>query len=235
MGAAAGLLPTTYRNMNLNFVARNFLMGLDQPPARRHSAWLGSYPPAWQRELLSPDVLKRIDPEEAYEPADRHWRECPPNADEIHRVIYQYCKLYLQDDILTKIDRASMAHGLEARAPMLDPEFVEWVGTVPSDCKLRGWTKKYLFKKAVEGRVPRDIVQRRKKGFGMPIGVWLRGPLRSYMEDRLGARSLEALGLFQPSAVRRIIDAHLSGKHDFRKELWTLLTLVEWRRQFGGG
>jgi len=234
LGAAIACMPTNYKNINLNFVIKHFLTGLDLPIQRRHFGWLGSFPPSAQRALLAPEALAQIDPEEAFAMADWHWKQCPTD-DELHRVIYQYCKLYLQDDILVKMDRASMAHGLEARAPMLDREFVEWVGTAPSNRKLRGLTKKYILKRAMEGRLPPDIIRRRKKGFGMPIGEWLCGPLRSYMEDRLGEKSLAALGLFRPQPVRRLIDEHLARKFDNRKELWTLLTLVEWFRQYGGG
>ncbi|MCX7014710.1 MAG: asparagine synthase (glutamine-hydrolyzing) [Candidatus Sumerlaeota bacterium] len=233
--AAAALerAPVSYRNMNPGFILKHFLKGLDLPPSQRLFGWMGSFLPAAQREILAPEVLAAIRPEEAFSAADAHWRHCPAEADALHRYIYQYCKLYLQDDILVKVDRASMAYSLEARAPMLDPEFVEWVGTVPSNRKLRGLTKKYILKRAMEGRLPPDIIHRRKKGFGIPLSAWMRGPLRTHLEDRLGERSLNALGLFRPHPIRRLATEHLAGARDHRKLLWTLLCLVEWFRVYG--
>jgi len=231
LARAAHWLPTSRRNISLDFMIKRFLEGVVQAPSRRHCAWLGSFPPDWQRELLAPDVLAEIDPDVAYAMPDVHWGAAQ-NADDLHRVIYQYCKMYLQDDILVKTDRASMAHGLEARAPMLDHEFVEWAGTVPSNRKLRRLTKKYIFKKAMKGFLPGDTIERRKKGFGIPIAEWFRGPLRSHIEARLGEKSIAEMGLFRPEAVRKTIDDHLSGKRDNRKEIWTLLSFVEWHRRY---
>ncbi len=231
--AAAGWLPTSHSNISLDFKVKRFLRGVDFPAPQRHWAWLGSFTPAMQRQILSPELLKQVDVEKAYAVADQYWQNCA-GADDLNRTIYQYCKLYLQDDIHVKVDRASMAHGLEARAPMMDHEFVEWAATVPSNQKLHGSMRKYILKKALRGVIPDDIIARRKKGFGMPIGQWFRGPLKQHLQEKLSLESLSRTGFFRTEKVQSLVDAHLANRRDNRKELWTLLMFMEWFERYGG-
>jgi asparagine synthase (glutamine-hydrolysing) len=148
--------------------------------------------------------------------------------DRLDDIIYLYCKLYLQDDILVKVDRASMACSLEARAPFLDYTVVELVSSIPNRWKLKGFTTKYLLKKAMEPYLPRDIIYRRKKGFGIPIAAWFKGPLKDVLTDLLNPRRLESQGLFQSRYVQKLIEEHLAGKIDHRKRLWTLFIFQNW-------
>lgn len=231
MNRAAGCLPTSHRNISLDFKVRKFLEGLNYPPSERHWAWMGSFPPDRQRQILRPEALENVVPEEAYALAQKYW-DSAAGSDDVHRTIYQYCKLYLQDDILVKIDRASMMHGLEARSPMMDYEFVEWTAGVPSNQKLSGLRRKILLKKAMRGLLPDAVIDRPKKGFGIPVGRWLQGPLRENLERTLSVDAIEATGLFRPDPIQRLILEHMENRLDHRKPLWTLLVFMEWWKRW---
>ena len=137
------------------------------------------------------------------------------------------------DDILVKVDRCSMLHSLEVRAPFLDKDFAEYVARLPIRHKLRGFQRKYLLKKAFTDVLPPEILHRNKRGFQIPVAAWLRGRMRPLMEELFAPERLRAQGLFRPEAVRSLVDAHCSGKADLRKPLWTLLVLQLWLRARG--
>jgi asparagine synthase (glutamine-hydrolysing) len=135
---------------------------------------------------------------------------------------------YMQDDILTKVDRTSMAHSLEVRVPLLDHTVVELVTALPAAWKLRGRTTKYLLKKLACRLLPRHIVHRRKRGFGIPVAGWLRGPLRDLAQDLLAPERLRRQGIFEPGAVGGLLAEHLEGRVNHRKPLLTLLLFQLW-------
>jgi asparagine synthase (glutamine-hydrolysing) len=136
--------------------------------------------------------------------------------------------MYLEGDILQKVDRASMANSLEVRVPLLNHTFVEWATTVPHQLKLKGLTTKHVFRRGLERILPKAITSRRKKGFNMPVAKWLAGPLRDLLEDTLSERRLQSHGLFEPRFVRRLMDEHNRRHADHRKLLWTLLVFQLW-------
>ena len=137
--------------------------------------------------------------------------------------------------MLVKVDRAAMARGLEVRAPLLDTDVVEFAAAIPGELKLRGLTTKYLFKKAARGWIPDEIIDRPKKGFGMPIGEWIRGPLNDLAHDLLSQPKLRREGLLDPLEVKRLLDEHERGIADHRKPLWTLLAFELWIERYGPG
>jgi asparagine synthase (glutamine-hydrolysing) len=138
--------------------------------------------------------------------------------------------LYLPDDLLVKVDIASMAVGLEARSPMVDHEFIEFVARLPSRFKISGLTLKAIFKKALKDLLPAEILGRRKMGFGVPLEHWFRGQLRDFLRDILLSRRAVERGYFKPAAVAALIDAHLGGSVDHQYQLWNLLMLELWHR-----
>jgi asparagine synthase (glutamine-hydrolysing) len=129
----------------------------------------------------------------------------------------------LPGDILTKVDRASMAHGLEVRVPILDHKFVEWAASLSPKMKLRGNEGKYLLKKALEPSLPRDILYRRKMGFGVPLSAWFRGPLRRQVREALLGERLLDTGWFDRAFLARVEQQHASGRRDHSALIWTLL------------
>ena len=157
-----------------------------------------------------------------------HLMERFAQGDPLHRLSLLYSALYLRDDILVKVDRASMAHGLEARAPFLDSRVVEAAVRLPTAQKFSGKTTKVVLREFLANELPSDILKRPKKGFGMPIGAWLRGPLEEWARAMLSPERLAPLGVFQPQAGWTFLDEHKAGKKDHRKVLWSLLVFVAW-------
>jgi asparagine synthase (glutamine-hydrolysing) len=139
---------------------------------------------------------------------------------------------YLPDDLLVKVDIASMAHGLEARSPFLDHEFMEFAASLPSSFKLRGRTKKHLLKQAVKPLLPPEILDRPKMGFGVPIDVWFRRDLRDFARDVLLGPAARQRGYFRPAVVERLVDEHVRGTRQWHYQLWNLTMFELWHRMF---
>ena len=126
-------------------------------------------------------------------------------------------------DINTKVDRASMAHSLEVREPLMDHPLVEWLATLPSNLKVQGHEGKHLFKKAMEPHLPADVLYRPKMGFAVPLARWFRGPLRQRVREAVLGPRLEMTGWFNRPYLQHLVDAHQSGVRDYSAPLWTLL------------
>ena len=149
-------------------------------------------------------------------------------SDPLTRSLALYQDTYLPDDILTKVDRASMACGLEVRAPFLDASLVDRVERMPSSYKYgKGQTKRIL-KQAAARRLPESILKRPKKGFGIPVARWLRGPLSSWADRLLDSERIKRQGIFKAEVVARMLAEHRSGRRDHRNPLWTLLMFQVW-------
>jgi asparagine synthase (glutamine-hydrolysing) len=141
-------------------------------------------------------------------------------------------RLYLAEDILTKVDRASMAVSLEVRAPFLDQRVAEYAASLPVNYKLRGRTTKYILKRAVGHLLPSFVTRRGKKGFGVPVAEWLKGRLRPLARDLLSPERIRKAGLFNADYVERLQDEHERGVANHRKLLWTLLMFELWHESF---
>jgi asparagine synthase (glutamine-hydrolysing) len=139
---------------------------------------------------------------------------------------------YLPDCLMTKVDVASMAHGLEVRSPLLDHAFVEFACGIPSALKFDGRRGKAVFRRAMAPLLPVEVLERRKMGFGLPVGRWLAGPLQPLLRETLLGERARRRGLFRPAFVRRMVDAHAEGRRDWSQRLWALLFLELWFREF---
>src|SRR5207253_1713413 len=183
---AVARLPASSRNMSFDFRLKQFLRGASEPPSLRHQAWIGSFLPSELAELLSPDLRRYAGPDVAYREvlaeAERGLQK-GVRAGSVDEALRFYLGRYLADDILVKADRASMAASLELRAPFLDTHVVEFAARLPWRLKLSLTRTKVLLKRALSGTVPQEILQRPKKGFGIPVAAWIRGPLRPLFED----------------------------------------------------
>ncbi len=153
----------------------------------------------------------------------RHHAGRAGTDDPLALIQYLDLKTYLVGDINTKVDRASMAHSLEVREPLMDHELVEWMATLPSSFKVSGQEGKFLLKEAMKPRLPQDILYRAKMGFAVPLARWFRGPLRERVREAVLGPRLAATGWFDQDYLRHLVDAHHSGASDYSSPLWTLL------------
>jgi asparagine synthase (glutamine-hydrolysing) len=234
---AAERLPSSSRNMSLDFRLKQFLRGACAPPSLRHQSWIGSFLPSELLELLHPDLRQNAAPAVAYREvlaeAERGAR-AGIGEGSVDEALRFYLGRYLADDILVKADRASMAASLELRAPFLDTQVVEFAARLPWRLKLSLTRTKVLLKRALRGIVPGEILRRPKKGFGIPVAAWIRGPLRPLFEELYSDAELRRAGLFEPRAAQAMLQRHLRGEADLRKPLWTLAMFQLWQRKWGG-
>jgi asparagine synthase (glutamine-hydrolysing) len=174
------------------------------------------------------NTVRHADPFAAFRDAYGRCRSTDP----LDRGLYVDVHTYMVDDILTKVDRMSMAVSLEAREPLLDHRLLEFAARVPTALKLKDGRGKYLLRKALEKKVPRDILERGKQGFEAPIGEWLRGPLAPMADSLLADGRLRDRGVFNDREITRLWTDHREGRADHRHRLWQLMMLELWFRQF---
>ena len=182
-----------------------------------------------RRSLFSPSFHKSLQGYQAVEVLRAHAGKSPAQ-DPLSLVQYLDMKTYLAGDILTKVDRASMAHSLEVRVPLLDHKLVEWISRLPASYKLQGHEGKYVFKKGLEPYLSRDILYRDKMGFAVPLASWFRGPLRERLNNALMGPVLSDTGFFNRAFIREMLDQHQSGRRDHSASLWTLLMFESFLR-----
>jgi asparagine synthase (glutamine-hydrolysing) len=220
----ADRLPVSTANFSFDFKLKRFLRAAAAREDERHPVWLGSFTPDDQAALLTAAPGDPL--------AEQRRVLAAAGGDRLAKLIYLYAKTYLQDDILVKVDRASMACSLEVRAPFLDVELVEFLSRVPSRLKLRRLETKHLLKRAMGDVLPPGIATRAKKGFGIPVAEWFKGELREALQDELSPDRIRRQGLFEPVEAQRLVSEHLSGRRDHRKALWTLFVFQLWHRRW---
>jgi asparagine synthase (glutamine-hydrolysing) len=179
--------------------------------------------------LLSPDVFAASRPHD--EIILEHFREAA-SLDFLDQMLYVDQQTFLPDLNLAYSDKLSMAASIEARVPLLDNAVVDFMRGVPSSLKLRGYNQKYILKKAMEDILPREVITRRKAGFGLPVRSWLRNELREMVGDLLSEKRVRERGLFRPDFVAKMVDENRSGQRDYTLQLWSLLTLELWQQIF---
>ena len=223
-------LPVKTKNLSFDYKALRFVTGAKYDEVARHHIWFGSFTPQEQDELLTPEVLGATDGD-IYRQARGMVDDCS-EGDLIKRMQSLDTRLYLAEDILTKVDRASMAVSLEVRAPFLDPRVAEFAASLPTNYKLRRHKTKFILKKAVDELLPRFVTRRSKKGFGVPVAEWLKVKLRPLARDLLSPERVRRAGVFNPEFVLRLQDEHERGVANHRKLLWTLLMFELWHESF---
>ncbi len=229
----ARYLPVSHRYASMDFLLQQFFKGAGISPEIRFFLWMGAYGNELKRSVLAPALQDSLVRQNPFEDVINYVRQSGLNSD-FQRILYLCMKLYLQDGILTKVDRASMANSLEVRVPMLDYQFVEFACRLPSVFKLKGMTTKYILKRAMRDLLPPAIIKRRKAGFMIPLASWLAKDLRPMVEDYCSTEAIARDGFFDPAGVRRMLDEHFTQQRDHRKAIWTLLAFQIWRRNYGG-
>ena len=225
------LLPEPRRRRAFLRRAKRFMAAAHLPVFDRYLHWVGAYTPAQKLSLYAPEFSESLVGNDA-----GRWLRAAlaaePHLDPVDAVQRADTLLYLPEDLLAKVDIASMANSLEARSPLLDHRLVEFCAALPSSFKLRGRTSKWLLRQLMQDRLPPAILTRPKMGFGVPVGEWLRTELRPLLEDTVLSSRASNRGYFNPAAVRAITDDHLTHRADRTPHLWALLMLELWFREF---
>jgi len=223
-------LPVSTKNLSFDYKAKRFVAASKYDVVTRHHSWFGSFSVDQQNNLLTKDILAQSS-SDIYKGA-KDLLKITDASTEIEQMQFLDMNFYMAEDILTKVDRASMAVSLEVRAPFLDPRVAQFAASLPLEYKLRGNKGKYILKKAVEPLLPKSILQRPKKGFGIPIAEWLKGRLNPLMHDLLAPERLKNQGLFDEKFVQKLIREHETNVASHHKQLWTLLVFQLWFDNF---
>jgi asparagine synthase (glutamine-hydrolysing) len=237
---AAEAIPPAFNNVGTEYLLKKFVGAADLPQAVRHQVWFGAFSPARQEDLLSPGALAALaalpgPPNDPLQEA-RAVVDGLPIRHPLDALLATDFLMFLQDDLLTKVDRASMATSLEVRAPFLHHALVEYVVSLPAAMKLRRLTSKYILKKAMGGRLTGEIIGRRKRGFNIPLARFMHRGLAPLMQRALDPNRVRAAGILRPEAVTALWREHTERARDNGRLLWNLMMLQLWHsRHFGGG
>jgi asparagine synthase (glutamine-hydrolysing) len=223
LGGWVDRLPVGTGKVPLDYKLKKFRRGMGAPFELRPFAWKSIFPieermQLWNRQAAGDAAARMIGQmSDEYEGDD--W---------LNRALYLDGRLYLVDDILVKLDRMTMAHSLEGREPLLDSELAEFIARVPGEYKLRGVRGKYLFRKVLERKLPPSILRRGKQGFSIPLGNWLRGPLKSAAEDHLLSAPADFQAMFNREYVEKLLQSHQSKQADLSRQIWNLMAIASW-------
>ncbi len=225
-------LPVSMNNISLDFKIKQFLQAVKMDKSYRDQLWLGAFSLEDMNCLLKSDGNTGLNNTELFSEVIFYNQnnDCRNSMD---RLSYFYFKGYLHDDILVKVDRASMANSLETRAPFLDVELMDFIGSIPNKYKMKGFNMKYILKKTLSKKLPKHILQRPKKGFGIPIGKWFRDDLKPLVLDVFSEEKIKREGFFEYPYIKKLLDEHIGGKRDHRKKLWTLFVFEQWLSEWG--
>ena len=226
-------IPVSHSYASKGYLLQQFFKGVGISPEVRFFLWLGAFGNDRRRQVLGEDLRGQLARENPYEDIINYVRQSGLVSD-FERLLYLCAKLYMQDGILVKVDRASMANSLEVRTPFLDHDFVSYVSRLPSSYKLRGLKSKFILKRAMQPILPKNIIHRQKAGFSIPVAKWMKSDLREMMEDLCSPASLAKDGLLDPAQVRVLLDEHYDNRRDNRKEIWPLFAFLMWRERYGG-
>ena len=220
-------LPAGDGNFGFVYNLKKLLSSKQKISEYRHSEWLGSFPED-ERIALTNGALREVARNaDVFEEIGKYRNEYN-QPDSLNRILYTYLRSYLMDEVLVKVDRASMHYALEVRAPMLDHRITEFVFSLSSKLKYHNFRTKQLLKKLMKGRLPNNILNRKKKGFGIPLAKWLKNELKPLCEELLNPAVVERQGLFNHQYVSKLIKDHLEGRTDNRKQLWNLMVFQMW-------
>ena len=227
-----------HHHVTIAHLIERFLGSRGLSPFERHLSWFGTARPAEALELLSPELRAEVGPEVPFHHAHRLERslrdaQIMTTPDTAPLTAYQLLdfETYLSGDLLTKVDRCTMAHGVESRAPFLRPALIEFALALPDNAKLRGTSGKWALKQAARDLLPADLLARRKQGFSPPFSAWARGPLRGLVVEALSPAAIERAGILDSRAVHKVMRDHLEGREDRGRTLWALLSLQSWAQR----
>lgn len=213
---------------------QRFAKGLSFPESLRHQVWIGAFTPSAQKELFSKSNSAGLLNKDVYNLTQKFFEKAR-TLDVLDRAAYIYMKMYMTDDILAKVDRASMANSLEVRAPFLDKDFVEFAFTIPSELKMRGFSQKWILKRAMEKKLPPEIFKKPKHGFAVPVARWLRADLKGLLLEAFDKKKIEREGIFDYNYINSLIAQFLKNDDKgLTKEVWSLFMFELWHDRWMG-
>lgn len=210
---------------------KNFLRHVARDENGRYIDSISLFHEDEKRALYSAEVRAALGRANAQAALARHFDRFSALSPHSRMMRFDF-ETYLPEDVLTKVDRMSMAHSIESRVPLLDNEVIEFAASLPASMKIRDVRRKHILKEAIKGLVPDHILNRRKQGFGVPLGVWFKGGLTDVFADVLGSPRTRQRGYFQPAFIDRLVQEHLNGRRDHTLRLWQLLIFELWHRQY---
>lgn len=221
------LMPSSADQHGLGFKLKKFMRGVEYEPEWANSIWWGAYLPEEKQHLLTDDIASIAAAQTDYAPIEAYLDDLK-EMERFNRIFYLDLKLYLQDNLLVKVDRISMAHSLEVRVPFLDQHVVEMAYQLPPHLKVKGMETKYLLRRAMAPLLPESIRKRGKQGFNLPLGQWLRNELKDTLEDTLRSRTYRGAEFFKSAYIERLLHEHMSGRKNHRQLLWPLFVFLSW-------
>jgi asparagine synthase (glutamine-hydrolysing) len=220
-------MPSSSDQHSLGFKMKKFMRGVEYKPEWANSIWWGAYLPEEKKQLLTEDIASMMAAHSDYAPIATYLDDVQ-TVDEFNRIFYLDLKLYLQDNLLVKVDRMSMAHSLEVRVPFLDRSVVKLACQLPPHFKVKGLETKYVLRRAMAPLLPETIRKRGKQGFDLPLGKWLKNELKEALEDTLRSRKSRGAEFFNHQYVDRLLCEHISGRRNHRQLLWSLFVFLSW-------
>jgi asparagine synthase (glutamine-hydrolysing) len=231
LGQTVELLPSSGRHRSRLTGMKRFMRAASLPKVERYARWVSVFDTEAKDDLYSDDFRHQTGGLTAAEFL-APWFAQANGAGIVDSTLLTDTMTYLPNDLLVKVDIASMAASLEARSPFLDHHVIEFAASLPENLKLRGLTTKYLLKRVLTRLLPAENLKRRKMGFAVPIGRWLRDEMQGFMRETLLSERALNRGLFKPHAITRLVEQHTSGERDYAHQLWTLLMLELWFQRF---
>ncbi|MBI2996313.1 MAG: asparagine synthase (glutamine-hydrolyzing) [Candidatus Melainabacteria bacterium] len=226
----ANKMPPRETYLSFPFVLKQFLRGIGLPNEIRMFVWMGAYLESEKKQLLQQDINLKIS-SNTFEDISKYLSKKFISTD-VDRMLYLISKIYLTDDILVKVDRASMATSLEVRAPFLDYTIQEFVAKLPYEYKLSRLTSKYILKKMAKRHIPGYIINKKKQGFAIPVTKWLKHELKDILLHYTSKNYIENQGLFNHNFIETLVQNHLNEKWDNKKLLWNLLVFQLWYEKY---
>ncbi len=219
------------KGQHFNERLKRFISSANYPFSKRYFNFMAKFDEDAKKNLFLPEIQGLIE-----RSSDNVFLNYLTGNTENYSHINKMAKIdintYLVDDLLTLSDRTSMAHSLEVRVPFVDCRMVEFFASLPSNLKIKGFTKKYLLKKAAERLLPKEVIYRRKMGFSVPLVLWFRNEMKNYIRKMLDVTALRKLGYFNPSYISDVLDAHVRGDSNYDERLWALVCFIRWHARY---
>jgi len=228
-------IPPSRKKKGVINLAKRFVEGVELPPQLRHTRWMTFLKQEEKSQLYSSFFKDQLRGEATDKYIQDYFGQAThflQESERLNRQLYVDLKTYLPDDILTKVDRMSMATSLEARVPLLDHKVVEFAFQIPGHLKLRGFTTKYIFKKTMARLLPKEVIYKKKQGFSIPIKNWLRAELKPLLLDLLSETRIKKRGYFHQDCVNRWVQEHLHGRENHSHRLWALMVFEMWHQRY---